>query len=83
MLGVRITQTPIVVDIPKARIDAVDGSEQDPDCLGRRTIVHAIDAQGGVEQDSGDVFSAVEQVGELVSRVFVTSEALQQSPYTR
>lgn len=59
VLGVRVAQTPIVVDIPEAGVDAVDDSERDVNCLGGGSAVHAMNAQCRVEQDSGSVFSAV------------------------
>lgn len=83
MLGMWVTETPVVVDVPEARVDAVDGCEQYEDCLGGRFLIHAVDAGGNIEQDGCDVLSAVQQMRELVSGVFVTSQTLHQSPYTR
>ena len=55
----RVTETPVVVNVPKARVDAVDGCKKYEDCLGGRLLIHAVDADGGIEQDSRHVLSAV------------------------
>ena len=76
-----VAETPVVVDVPEARIYAVDGREQDEDCLGRYLFVHAVNAQGCIEKYSGHVLPAVEEMGKLVPCIPVTSETLQQTPY--
>jgi hypothetical protein len=78
-----ISQTPIIVDVPEARINAVNDPKSDVCGSGRGPAVHTVNAECCIEQDSGSVLSAVQQMGEFISSVFVSAQTLQQPPYTR
>lgn len=75
MLSMRITQAPVVVDVPETSVNTVDGGKCDKRGLRGGSLVYTIDAQRGVEHDGRHVFAAVEQMRELVACVAV-------SPYT-
>lgn len=83
MLCARVAKTPIVVDIPEARIDGVDDCESDEHRFVRAGFVDAVDAQGHVEDDRSEVFAAIEKMGKLVTRIPVSANTLQGTPYTR
>jgi hypothetical protein len=53
VFGVRVTETPVVVYVPEARVEAVDSREGDEDGLCRGLLVHAVNAQASVEHDGG------------------------------
>lgn len=59
MLRARITETPIIVDIPEARVYGVNGSECNEYRFVRTGLVDPVDAQGHVEDDRCEVFAAV------------------------
>jgi hypothetical protein len=83
VLGVRISKTPVIVDIPEAGVDAVNCGKSDEGCPRGGLLVHAVDAQCGVEHDGGHVLSEIKQVRELVPSICVTAKALQSTPYSR
>jgi hypothetical protein len=78
---VRVAQTPVVVNIPEARVDAVDDSKGDVNCFGGSSVVQTVNAKRCIEQDSGSVLSTVQQMGKLVTSVPVSAKTLQQPPY--
>jgi len=82
VLGMWIAQTPVVVDVPEAGVNTVDGCERDEGGFCDRFLVHAVDAKCGVEHDGSEVLPAVEQMREFVSSVGVTAYTLQSAPYT-
>lgn len=77
MLGTRVAQTPVVVNVPEARVDAVDDTKRHVRCLGGGPSIQAVDAQCYVEEDRRSVLSPVEQVGKFVARIPVTAKTLK------
>lgn len=82
MLSTGISETPIVVDVPEARVDGVHGRKGDEDCTMGCGLIDAIDAESHVEDDSCHVLAQVEQMWECIAGVMVSTEALNRSPYT-
>lgn len=83
MLGVWITETPVVIDVPETGVHAIDGRKCDESCPCRGSLVHAIDAHGSIEHDGRHVLAKIEQMRELVLRVGIAAKTLQSSPYSR
>lgn len=83
MSGTWVSKTPVVVDVPEARVNRVDGSEGDENsavCVG---FIDTIDTECHVEYDGCHVFAHVEQMREGVSCIMVAAKALYCSPYAR
>lgn len=80
VFGVRVAETPVVVDVPEASVEAVYGCEGDEHGASGGALVHAVDAQGCIEHDCGHVFAPIEQMGEFISCVGVAAETLQCTP---
>jgi hypothetical protein len=76
----RITQTPIVVDIPEACVDSVDDSESDKRRFVWAALIDAIDAQRHVVHDSCEVLATVKKMREFVACVPVSTDTLQSTP---
>jgi hypothetical protein len=83
VFGVRISKTPVVIDIPEAGVNTVDGGERNEDCLGGGFLVHSIDTERGVEHDCSQILAKIQQVRKLVSSIGVTTKTLQSTPYSR
>lgn len=56
----RVSKTPIVVDVPEAGVYAVDDGKSNESCLRSMLLINAVDAQGGVEQDRRKILAAIE-----------------------
>ena len=80
MLCTRVTKTPIIVDVPKARVDRVDGSESDEYRFVWSGFVDAVDAKCHVEYDGCEVFATVEEMGKFVPCIPVSTDTLQGTP---
>jgi hypothetical protein len=83
MFGTRITETPVVVDVPETAVDGIDGGKRDEHGAISSGFVDAVDAECHVEEDRCCVLAHVEQMREGVSGVVVTAETLYCSPYAR
>lgn len=81
MLCVRVAQTPVHDQIPDRRVDSVQKAEGDEGCLKARVQLDAVHAQGGVIEDTKDILPQVEEMGERISGVHVSTNALEGSPY--
>ena len=80
VFSVRVAETPVIVDVPERRVDAVDSSERDEDSSSRRPLINAVDAKGGVEHDGREILAEIEQMREFVACVGVTAQTLQSAP---
>jgi hypothetical protein len=83
MFGTRITETPIVVNVPETAVDGIDDGEGDEHGAVSGAFVDAVDAECHIEEDRCRVLAHIEQMREGVSSVVVTAEALYCSPYAR
>lgn len=80
VLRMGIAQAPVIVNVPKTRINAVDYGKGDENRLGRRALVSTVDAQACVEHNGSDIFPTVEEMREFVARVPVPADALEGTP---
>jgi hypothetical protein len=83
MFGMRVAKTPVVIDIPEASVDAIDGGKGDEGSVRSGTLIVAVNAQARIEHDGSEVLAAIEQMWKLVPRVGITTYTLQGAPCTR
>jgi hypothetical protein len=78
-----VTKTPVVVDVPKTRVNGVDNSESDKHRTILTSLIDAIYAQRHIKDDRGKVFAAIEKVGEFVACIPISPDTLQSTPDAR
>ena len=76
VLGMRVTETPVVVNVPEGGVGGIDDSEGDEGGFIGAGLVHAVDTEGHVVDDGCEVFAAIEEMGEFVACVGVSTETL-------